>query len=60
MNKSKIERLKTGGLVLCGGRSRRMGLDKASLPFGPETMLNRVVRKLSEVVSPIVVVAAKD
>jgi molybdopterin-guanine dinucleotide biosynthesis protein A len=60
MNKSKIERLKTGGLVLCGGRSRRMGLDKASLPFGPETMLSRVVRKLSEVVSPIVVVAAKD
>ena len=60
MNESKIERLKIGGLVLCGGHSRRMGLDKASLPFGPETMLSRVVRKLSKVVSPIVVVAAKD
>jgi molybdopterin-guanine dinucleotide biosynthesis protein A len=47
-----------GGVVLCGGRSTRMGLDKASLPFGPELMLPRVVRLLSQVVSPIVVVAA--
>ena len=37
-----------------------MGLDKASLPFGPETMLCRVVRKLSQVVAPIAVVAAED
>jgi molybdopterin-guanine dinucleotide biosynthesis protein A len=47
-----------GGLVLCGGRSSRMGQDKASLPFGPELMLPRIVRLLSQVVSPIVVVAA--
>ena len=37
-----------------------MGTSKALLPFGPETMLQRVVRLLSEVVSPIVVVAAID
>ena len=37
-----------------------MGSSKALLPFGPETMLQRVVRLLSEVVSPIVVVAAID
>ena len=49
-----------GGVVLCGGRSTRMGMAKASLPFGPETMLQRVVRLLSGVVSPIVVVAARD
>ncbi len=49
-----------GGIVLCGGRSRRMGRPKLSLPFGDETMLGRVVRVLSEVVSPIVVVAAVD
>lgn len=35
-----------------------MGLAKATLPFGPELMLQRVVRLLSLVVQPIVVVAA--
>jgi molybdopterin-guanine dinucleotide biosynthesis protein A len=47
-----------GGIVLCGGRSTRMGTSKATLPFGPETMLQRVVRVLGEIVTPIVVVAA--
>jgi molybdopterin-guanine dinucleotide biosynthesis protein A len=50
----------TGGVVLCGGRSTRMGTPKAMLPFGSETMLQRVVRILGTVVSPIVCVAAKD
>jgi molybdopterin-guanine dinucleotide biosynthesis protein A len=49
-----------GGIVLCGGRSTRMGVPKATLPFGAETMLQRVVRLLGTVVSPIVVVAARD
>ncbi|MBI3861310.1 MAG: molybdenum cofactor guanylyltransferase [Planctomycetia bacterium] len=52
--------MKSGGVVLCGGLSTRMGRPKAWLPFGPELMLQRVVRILSEVVSPIVVVAARD
>lgn len=46
------------GIVLCGGRSTRMGSAKALLPFGAETMLQRVVRLLSTVASPLVVVAA--
>jgi molybdopterin-guanine dinucleotide biosynthesis protein A len=47
-----------GGIVLCGGKSTRMGASKALLPFGPETMLQRVVRILNDIVTPIVVVAA--
>ena len=35
-----------------------MGTSKALLPFGPETMLQRVTRLLGGVVAPIVVVAA--
>jgi molybdopterin-guanine dinucleotide biosynthesis protein A len=50
--------LKVGGIVLCGGESRRMGRPKAWLPFGGELMLQRVVRILGEVVDPIVAVAA--
>jgi molybdopterin-guanine dinucleotide biosynthesis protein A len=37
-----------------------MGVAKATLPFGAETMLQRVVRLLGTVVSPIVVVAARE
>jgi molybdopterin-guanine dinucleotide biosynthesis protein A len=49
-----------GGIVLCGGKSTRMGQSKALLRFGPETMLQRVVRLLGSVVQPIVAVAAVD
>jgi molybdopterin-guanine dinucleotide biosynthesis protein A len=52
--------MNAGGIVLCGGKSTRMGTSKAMLPFGPETMLQRVIRLLETVVSPIVVVAAAD
>jgi molybdenum cofactor guanylyltransferase len=48
------------GIVLCGGKSTRMGVPKATLPFGAEAMLQRVVRLLAGVVSPIVVVAARE
>lgn len=37
-----------------------MGMAKATLPFGPEVMLQRVVRLLGAVVQPIVVVAAPE
>lgn len=48
----------TGGIVLCGGRSSRMGRPKAWLPVGGELMLQRVVRVVGGVVGPVVVVAA--
>jgi molybdopterin-guanine dinucleotide biosynthesis protein A len=37
-----------------------MGTPKATLPFGPETMLQRVVRLLGTVVAPIIAVAARE
>src|SRR3989442_10156398 len=49
-----------GGIVLCGGESKRMGRPKAWLPIAGELMLPRVVRLLGEAVSPIVVVAAPE
>ena len=47
-----------GAVVLCGGESRRMGRPKAWLEFGPERLLERVVRLAGTVARPIVVVAA--
>jgi molybdopterin-guanine dinucleotide biosynthesis protein A len=50
--------MNVGGIVLCGGESRRMGRAKAWLPIAGELMLPRVVRILHEAVAPVVVVAA--
>lgn len=47
-----------GGVILCGGESRRMGRPKADLPFGDEPLVVRVVRRLADSVAPVVVVAA--
>jgi molybdenum cofactor guanylyltransferase len=49
---------KLGAIVLCGGQSRRMGRPKAWLPFGPELMLQRIIRLVSEAAKSIVVVAS--
>ena len=45
------------GIVLCGGASRRMGRPKALLDFDGEPLLCRVVRVVSQIVSPVIVVA---
>ncbi|MFO0878636.1 MAG: molybdenum cofactor guanylyltransferase [Gemmataceae bacterium] len=50
--------IRIGGVVLCGGQSSRMGRPKAWLPFGDETLLQRVVRILRSVTDPVVVVSA--
>ncbi len=46
-----------GGVVLCGGQSRRMGRPKAWLPFGGEPLLVRVVKVVQAVAGPVVVAA---
>ena len=45
------------GVVLCGGRSRRMGRDKAWLPFDRERLLQRAVRVVGTAVDSVSVVA---
>src|SRR5689334_10062186 len=62
MNTDDINRECRGAVILCGGGNRRMGRDKASLPFGDETLLVRVMRLMAEVVprEQMVLVAAAD
>lgn len=45
-------------VILAGGRSSRMGRDKASIVFEGETLLQRVVQAAAEVASQIVLVGA--
>jgi molybdopterin-guanine dinucleotide biosynthesis protein A len=52
--------MRPAAIVLCGGRSRRMGRPKAWLPFGPERLLPRVVRLAGRAAGPVVVVAAPE
>jgi molybdenum cofactor guanylyltransferase len=43
-------------IILCGGRSSRMGHDKASLPIDGDTFLGRAIRVAREVAADVIVV----
>lgn len=47
------------GVILAGGRSRRMGRDKAFLPFGPTTLIEAVIRRLREACPEILLITAR-
>src|SRR5262245_26555780 len=49
--------MRTGSIILTGGRSKRMGRPKESLHFAGETLLGRTVETLLGCTAPVVVVA---
>lgn len=55
-----MTKLQTGALVLCGGRSQRMGEPKHLLPFGNQCLLQRVVDVAASACEVIGVVASAD
>ena len=49
---------KYGAIILAGGRSSRMGKDKASLKISGKSMIERLLLELSPIVAQIVVIRA--
>ena len=49
--------MQLGALILAGGRSRRMGRPKESLPWGDETLLSHTVQSMMDCAWPVFVVA---
>lgn len=43
------------GVVLCGGRSVRMGIDKATVEVGGATLLDRALSRLTKVCDPVLI-----
>jgi molybdopterin-guanine dinucleotide biosynthesis protein A len=55
-NHSREQISDLGAVILCGGKSSRLGLDKSQLIFNGQTFLNCIIKQVSEVTEQIVVV----
>jgi len=51
---------RVAALILAGGRSSRFGRDKLAEPIAGRTMLDRVIERVRDVASDVVVIAAAD
>lgn len=49
--------MKASGIVLAGGKSTRMGRDKANIRLGSQTMLERSVEKLQQIFDEVIIVS---
>jgi len=52
--------MQASGFVLAGGASRRMGRDKALLPYGGRTLVEHVAKTVSEAVGFVTVIGDPD
>lgn len=57
---AQTRRSDTSAVILCGGKSSRMGRPKALLPFDGEPLIVHLVRRLSRRFSDLIVVCAPD
>jgi molybdopterin-guanine dinucleotide biosynthesis protein A len=48
--------MRVTGVILAGGKSRRMGRDKAFLPFGKGTLIERVIEVIQQVTEDILLI----
>ena len=48
------------GFVVAGGRSRRMGRDKALLPWGESTLLDHAVQRLKSVCADVRILSGRE
>ncbi len=60
MERQEQDSNKIGAVVLCGGKSSRLGMDKTQLIFQGQTFLERVVGQVGQVCAPIVLVGNTD
>lgn len=48
--------MKTTGIILAGGKSSRMGKNKALLPFGDKKVIERIVEKMQMITDHVILV----
>ena len=51
-----VLRMSMTGVILAGGKSRRMGRDKAFLPFGDGVLIERVIEVLEQVTAEMLLI----